>query len=80
MHRASARFWKLFARLPESIQRVARKNFELLKEDRSHPSLHFKKVEMSGRPGLESITARWRSRMVLTSFGCGSARTTNTHA
>jgi hypothetical protein len=23
---------------------VARKNFELLKHDRSHPSLHFKKV------------------------------------
>lgn len=44
MHRASARFWTLFERLPESAQRVARKNFDLLKENSSHPSLHFKKV------------------------------------
>ena len=44
MHRASARFWTLFARLPEAGQKVARKNFELLKDNPSHPSLHFKKV------------------------------------
>jgi hypothetical protein len=44
MHRTSGRFWNLFARLPESVQKVARKNFELLKDDPSHPSLHFKKV------------------------------------
>jgi hypothetical protein len=44
MHRASGRFWNLFANLPESVQVVSRKNFELLKDDPSHPSLHFKKV------------------------------------
>ena len=44
MRRASGRFWNLFANLPESVQTVARKNFELLKGDPSHPSLHFKKV------------------------------------
>jgi hypothetical protein len=44
MHRTSGRFWNLFANLPESVQTVARKNFELLKADPSHPSLHFKKV------------------------------------
>ena len=44
MHRASGRFWNLFANLPESVQAVSRKNFELLKDDPSHPSLHFKKV------------------------------------
>jgi hypothetical protein len=44
MHRTSARFWTLFARLPEAVQDVARKNFELLKDNPSHPSLHFKKV------------------------------------
>jgi hypothetical protein len=44
MHRTSSRFWALFADLPESVQRAARKNFELLKHDTSHPSLHFKKV------------------------------------
>jgi hypothetical protein len=44
MHRTSTRFWTLFARLPEAIQRVARQNFELLKDNPSHPSLRFKKV------------------------------------
>jgi hypothetical protein len=44
MHRASSRFWTQFANLPEEVQKVARKNFELLKDDPSHPSLHFKKV------------------------------------
>lgn len=44
MHRTSARFWKCFALLPEAAQKVARKNFELLKQDPSHPSLHFKKI------------------------------------
>ena len=44
MHRATPRFWNIFEYLPESVQAVARKNFELLKHDPSHPSLHFKKV------------------------------------
>ncbi len=44
MHRATRRFWDLFAELPAAVQIVARKNFELLKADSSHPSLHFKKV------------------------------------
>jgi hypothetical protein len=44
MHRASSRFWTQFANLPDTVQKVARKNFELLKDDPSHPSLHFKKV------------------------------------
>ncbi len=44
MHRATPRFWRSLARLPEPIQRVARQNFELLKENPAHPSLHFKKI------------------------------------
>ena len=44
MHRTTARFWSLLARLPEPIQRVAHQNFELLKENPAHPSLHFKKI------------------------------------
>jgi hypothetical protein len=44
MHRTTARFRTCLARLPEPIQRVARQNFELLKENRGHPSLHFKKI------------------------------------
>lgn len=37
-------FWKMFNDLPESTQNIAKKNFELLKENPYHPSLHFKKV------------------------------------
>ena len=44
MHRTTARFWALFASLPEALQLVARKNFDLLKQNPSHPSLHFKRV------------------------------------
>jgi hypothetical protein len=44
MHHTTARFWTLFGRLPEAVQAVARKNFELLKDNSSHLSLHFKKV------------------------------------
>ena len=44
MHRTTARFWTCLARLPEVLQRVARQNFDLLKQNRAHPSLHFKKV------------------------------------
>jgi hypothetical protein len=43
-HRATARFWACFDRLPAEVQQVARRNFELLKVNPQHPSLHFKKV------------------------------------
>lgn len=44
MHYATQRFWKCYDALPEVVQRVADQNYELLKTEPSHPSLHFKKV------------------------------------
>ncbi len=44
MHRTTNRFWKCLENLPEHIQKISKKNFELLKRNSSHPSLHFKKV------------------------------------
>jgi hypothetical protein len=44
MHKTTKRFWKCFETLPPSIQTIAKKNFEILKDNPSHPSLHFKKV------------------------------------
>ncbi len=44
MHRTTPRFWRAFGRLPEPVQRVARRNFRLLAENPEHPSLRFKKV------------------------------------
>lgn len=44
MHFTTRRFWQCYDSLPEPIQQVADENYELLKADPSHPSLHFKKV------------------------------------
>ena len=44
MHRASPGFRRHLARLSEPIQRVARRNYELLKANPRHPSLRFKKT------------------------------------
>lgn len=44
MYRTTSRFWQCFDHLPESVQTVARKNFDLLKTNPLHPSLHFKEV------------------------------------
>ncbi len=43
-HFADEDFWKAFDSMPENIRDRARKAFKLLKENPSHPSLHFKKV------------------------------------
>ena len=43
--RASARFWRLYHRLPPEIQRLADKNYRLWLGNHAHPSLHFKKVK-----------------------------------
>ena len=43
-HHATAKFWKFYSELPKEIQKLADENFELLKGDTRHPSLHFKKV------------------------------------
>ena len=43
-HRTTQEFRKLYDELPQEIKELANKNFELLKKDPLHPSLHFKKV------------------------------------
>ena len=43
-HFASPKFWRLLRSLPKPVRELAKKNFELLKENPRHPSLHFKKV------------------------------------
>ncbi len=44
MHRVTSRFWKSFESLPEIVKNKAKEQFELLKQNPYHPSLHFKKV------------------------------------
>ena len=43
-HYASPRFWALYEALPPDIRNLADKNYQLLKSDPRHPSLHFKRV------------------------------------
>ncbi|OBQ43152.1 MAG: hypothetical protein AN484_13890 [Aphanizomenon flos-aquae WA102] len=44
MHYTTQRFWKYYNALPESVQQTADQCYELLKADKSHASLHFKKL------------------------------------
>jgi hypothetical protein len=54
VHRTTPQFWKRFDTLPKEVQQLARKNFQLLKQDLRHPSLQFKQLgnHWSARVGL----------------------------
>ena len=43
-HRTSRKFWQRYRQLPREVQRLADKNFQILKANPSHRSLHFKRV------------------------------------
>jgi mRNA-degrading endonuclease RelE of RelBE toxin-antitoxin system len=43
-HFASPSFWEKYDELPDSIQELANKNYEILKSDPKYPSLHLKKA------------------------------------
>jgi hypothetical protein len=43
-HFASPEFWACYRNLPANVQELADKNFDLLKSNPRHPSLHFKKI------------------------------------
>lgn len=43
-HYTSSKFWALYDALPREVQEVADKNYELLRTNPRHPSLHFKRI------------------------------------
>ena len=45
VHTATAGFWRAYNALPQEAKALADKNFQLLKKDARHPSLHFKPVK-----------------------------------
>lgn len=53
-HYAAPDFWARYGQLPDEVQRLAGKSFQLLKADPHHPSLHLKKAGKfwSARAGL----------------------------
>lgn len=53
-HYASQKFWECYEKLPDSVRALADKNYELLKANPAHPSLHYKSIDQyrSVRVGL----------------------------
>ncbi len=43
-HFTAPSFWVCYRKLPAAVQKLADKNYDLLKADPFHPSLHFKKI------------------------------------
>jgi mRNA-degrading endonuclease RelE of RelBE toxin-antitoxin system len=43
-HLTLPRYWRHYQTLPRQVQKLADKNFQLLKTNPYHPSLHFKKI------------------------------------
>ncbi|MDQ3129727.1 MAG: hypothetical protein M3Q99_03065 [Acidobacteriota bacterium] len=43
-HFASPKFWACYRALPKDVRDLGDKNFEILKVNLKHPSLHFKKI------------------------------------
>ena len=60
-HRALPRFWKYYQALPDKVQKLADKNFKLLKTNPSHPSLHFKKIGESKQLWSVRIGLQYRA-------------------
>ncbi len=58
MHRTDPRFRQLLRELPESVQRIAHRNFDLLKANPQHPSLRFRNV---GRYWSARVGASYRA-------------------
>jgi hypothetical protein len=44
---ATRRFWELFHALPVDVQKLAVKNYRLWRQNRNHPSLHFRILQGS---------------------------------
>jgi hypothetical protein len=44
-HLTTPEIWERFDRLTEEARHIARKNYDILKADPRHPSLHFKRID-----------------------------------
>ena len=63
-HFASSAFWSNYRALPKDVRTLADKSFELLKTDRSHPSLHFKKLGKVWSARVGGVGAHYRALAV----------------
>jgi hypothetical protein len=63
-HLALPRFWQHYRRLPEDVQDLADKNFELLRANPQYPSLHFKRVGKRKQLWSVRVGAHYRALAV----------------
>jgi len=77
-HLASPEFWARLEKLPANVQQLARGNYELLKSNLYHPSLHFKRTTGSGRFESVGRIEHWESMRKAASCASGSVHTRNT--
>jgi hypothetical protein len=57
-HHTTADFWACYNALPEAVRKIADDNYNLLRADPRHPSLHLKRV---GRPWLVRVGSGYRA-------------------
>ena len=74
IYKATTKFWAYYRKLPPAVQRLADKNFELLKRDPKHPSLNFKKIGpyWVARVGINYRTLAFEDKGVLWWFWIGT--------
>jgi hypothetical protein len=53
VRRTTERFWRCFENLTDPVQKISKKNFELLKNNPAHPLSISRKLAHSGQPALE---------------------------
>jgi len=63
-HIALPRFRQCYQQLPKDVQQLADRNFELLKADPRHPSLHFKRLGTTKQLWSVRVGARYRALAV----------------
>ncbi len=73
-HLTTSDFWARYEQLPVHIRELADKNFELLKADPEHPSLHFRRIGRlwSVRVGLRYRALGWDKEDAIVWFWIGS--------
>jgi hypothetical protein len=71
-HYASPAFWALYDTLPAEVRALADKNYEILKSDERHPSLHFKRIGPLWSVRVVGTIERLATMLTMAFSGSGS--------
>jgi hypothetical protein len=63
---ATRRFWALFEELPDEIQELAVRSYDLWRRDPRHPSLHFRRLQGSADRFTVRVGDHYRALGTLT--------------